>query len=341
MKGRMEFPVFGTIGVLVVADDARLYEARQAVDDVLGRVDQTCSRFRPDSDLERVNAGAGRAVAADPLLLDAVDVALRAARRTGGAVDPTIGQALRVLGYDRDFASLEVGGPPTTVRIVPVAGWRQVMVDRTAGTICVPAGTRLDLGATAKAWAADRAAGAACRRAGCGVLLSLGGDMAVAGPAPAGGWNVQLADWCGEDLDDAGGSDHGRRLGYFGNHGAALAGRRPAGPPHHRPDHLAARRHTVADGHRGRQFLPRRQRCRHRRPGHGRRGAILVGRTPSARPSGGPRRRRHLRGRLARCHGGGGVNAPARRWVDQRGASINGSGRRTALARRSARRASR
>jgi len=204
MKGRMEFPVFGTIGVLVVADDARLYEARQAVDDVLGRVDQTCSRFRPDSDLERVNAGAGRAVAADPLLLDAVDVALRAARRTGGAVDPTIGQTLRVLGYDRDFASLEVGGPPTNVRIVPVAGWRQVMIARTAGTIRVPAGTRLDLGATAKAWAADRAAGAACRRAGCGVLLSLGGDMAVAGPAPAGGWNVQLADWCGEDLDDAG-----------------------------------------------------------------------------------------------------------------------------------------
>lgn len=203
MKGRMEFPVFGTTGVLVVADDARLYEARQAVDDVLGRVDQTCSRFRPDSDLERVNAGAGRAVAADPLLLDAVDVALRAARRTGGAVDPTIGQALRVLGYDRDFASLEVGGPTTTVRIVPVAGWRQVMVDRTAGTVRVPAGTRLDLGATAKAWAADRAAGAACRRAGCGVLLSLGGDMAVAGPAPAGGWNVQLSDWCGEDLDGA------------------------------------------------------------------------------------------------------------------------------------------
>lgn len=204
MMGRMEFPVFGTRGVLVLTDDARLYEARQAVDDVLGWVDRACSRFRPDSDLERVNAGAGGAVAADPLLLDAVDVALRAARRTGGAVDPTVGQALRVLGYDRDFASLEPGRPSATFSVVPVAGWRQVVVDRPAGTIRIPAGTRLDLGATAKASAADRAAAAACRRAGCGVLLSLGGDMAAAGPAPTAGWNVQLADWCGEDLDGSG-----------------------------------------------------------------------------------------------------------------------------------------
>jgi thiamine biosynthesis lipoprotein len=58
----------------------------------------------------------------------------------------------------------------------------------------VPAGVVLDLGATAKAYAADRAAGAAAATAGCGVLVSLGGDVAVAGACPPDGWTVRLAD---------------------------------------------------------------------------------------------------------------------------------------------------
>ena len=126
-------------------------------------------------------------------LLDALDVALDAARWTDGIVDPTIGTALRALGYDRDFATLPAVGPPV-VTLERVPGWQAVVVDRAAGTVTVPAGVRLDLGATAKALAADLAAAEAASRAGCGVLVSLGGDLAIAGGPPEGGWAVLVAD---------------------------------------------------------------------------------------------------------------------------------------------------
>src|SRR5262249_17355067 len=63
------------------------------------------------------------------------------------------------------------------------------------GTVSIPEGIELDLGATAKAWAADRAARRAARSGACGVLLSLGGDVAIAGtPRDDEGWPIGLAD---------------------------------------------------------------------------------------------------------------------------------------------------
>ncbi|MDX6641728.1 MAG: FAD:protein transferase, partial [Solirubrobacteraceae bacterium] len=128
-----------------------------------------------------------------PLLLEAVEVALRAAALTGGAVDPTVGEALVLAGYDRDFA-LGLQEPARPVRARRVRGWRAIAVDRARGRITVPRGVRVDLGATAKALAADRAAAAAARAGGCGALVNLGGDIAVAGEPPSGGWSVRVAD---------------------------------------------------------------------------------------------------------------------------------------------------
>jgi thiamine biosynthesis lipoprotein len=78
-----------------------------------------------------------------------------------------------------------------------VPGWRQVTLDRSTRSLRMPPGTRLDLGATAKAWAADRAAARIAARLRCGVLVSLGGDIAVGGPAPEGGWRVRVQDVTG------------------------------------------------------------------------------------------------------------------------------------------------
>src|SRR6185312_8741238 len=93
-------------------------------------------------------------------------------------------------GYDRDFARIGPGSAARpTVRIVP-ATWRDVVVDTRRRRVTLPPGVRLDLGATAKALAADRTAAAAAEVAGAGVLVSLGGDLAVAGTPPADGWLV-------------------------------------------------------------------------------------------------------------------------------------------------------
>jgi thiamine biosynthesis lipoprotein len=188
------FPALGTTATLVVDGDAGRAAARARLEEVLDTVDRACSRFRSDSELSGVNRAAGRPVPVGPVLLAAVDVALRAARLTDGDVDPTVGTAVRVLGYDRDFASVAAEGGPLTCRIERAAGWRHVRVDRDAGTMQVPAGVELDLGATAKAYAADWAASTIADATGAGVLVALGGDVAVAGPAPRAGWPVRVTD---------------------------------------------------------------------------------------------------------------------------------------------------
>jgi thiamine biosynthesis lipoprotein len=196
MIGRADFRALGTGAVVLATDAARLDAARAAVADEVAAVDRACSRFRVDSELERVNAADGRPTKVGPVLIEAVEVALRAACLTDGDVDPTVGEALRVLGYDRDFGTVPAQGRPL-VRVAAVPGWRLVKVDRDRHVVQVPAGVRLDLGATAKALAADRAAKRAAADAGCGVLVSLGGDVAVAGEPPSGGWAVKVADWHG------------------------------------------------------------------------------------------------------------------------------------------------
>jgi thiamine biosynthesis lipoprotein len=175
-------------------DSETLVAARRAVEAEVAAIDAAASRFREDSELIRVNQAAGRPVTVSPLLVEAIEVALRAARLTAGLVDPTVGNVLRLLGYDRDFASVDPDGPGLTFEARAVPGWNLVAVDRHASTIRVPAGVELDLGSTAKALSADRAARAAADASGTSVLVSLGGDVAVAGAPPSGGWSVRVTD---------------------------------------------------------------------------------------------------------------------------------------------------
>lgn len=192
--GQASFPALGTGAVVLATAPGSLEIVRQAVAAEVDAIDRACSRFRSDSELERVNRAGGAAVAVGGGLLEALDAALRAARLSDGDVDPTVGEAVRVLGYDRDFAAVPPNGRPL-VRVATVPGWRRVRIDRARGLVQVPAGVLLDLGATAKALAADHAAARAAAAAGCGVLVSLGGDLATAGEPPPGGWPVRVADW--------------------------------------------------------------------------------------------------------------------------------------------------
>jgi thiamine biosynthesis lipoprotein len=182
----------GTTAVVMTDRVAALPAARAAVVRELDAIDRACSRFRPDSEISRVNAAQGRRTAVSPLLVEAVLTALRAARLTEGDVDPTIGGALVLAGYDRDFDAIRTSARP--LKAVRAPGWRVVEVDPEAGTLRVPAGVVLDLGASAKALAADRGARQAAQATGCGVLVNLGGDLACAGPAPDGGWRVRVTD---------------------------------------------------------------------------------------------------------------------------------------------------
>ncbi len=204
-----EWPLWSTTARLVVLDPGRLDEAYQLITGILADVDRAASRFREDSELSRANRDAGRPRQVSPLLADLVLAGLGAAARTGGDVDPTLGTALAAVGYDRDVSLLArtdaTGGTAagesvtrTAPRIVVQrrASWRDVRLDRL--TLTVPEGIGLDLGATAKARAADLCAAAVSTKLGTGALVSLGGDIATAGPAPDGGWRILVSDGTGQ-----------------------------------------------------------------------------------------------------------------------------------------------
>jgi FAD:protein FMN transferase len=201
---RVLFRALGTTAVVATADDALAGDACAAVERELAAIDRACSRFRPDSELARVNSARGERVAVGPLLLEALRVALAAARASDGLVDPTVGGALRAAGYDTTFRVVAARDSETfRARFVPVPGWQTVELDEQAATVRVPTGVELDLGATAKALACDRAATAAAAAAGS-VLVALGGDIAVAGDSPDGGWPVRISDDHAAPLDSRG-----------------------------------------------------------------------------------------------------------------------------------------
>ena len=192
----------GCLVHLTVTEPGALDAARTLLEADLAALDAACSRFRPDSELAQLDQADGRTVPVSPLLAEAVAVALRAAELTGGDVDPTVGEAIVAAGYDRDFTLIPADGPAVNLAVRAVPGWHQVRLDVGSRTLTMPAGVRLDLGATAKAWTADRSAARIAGTLDTGVLVGLGGDISVAGPAPDGGWRIRVQDVTGHPDED-------------------------------------------------------------------------------------------------------------------------------------------
>jgi len=189
----------GTSANLLVTDPSSTDRACAILRAELDAIDRACSRFRPDSELWQLNHARGRAMRVSALLAEAVAVALAAAKVTDGDVDPTCGRSLVQLGYDRDFAAARQDTSPLSQPAVPAAGWQAVELDRDRREIKIPAEVMLDLGATAKALAADRAARRIAAALNCGVLVNLGGDISIAGEPPDHGWLVGIVDNRGFD----------------------------------------------------------------------------------------------------------------------------------------------
>jgi len=185
-------PALGTTAQAVVEAGAPLELSLERLDQLLDQADRAANRFRPDSEIARLNADPGLRHEVSPRLATLLRSALDWARRSHGLVDPTVGGALVAAGYGADFATLakvQLGPPPTAA---PVPGWWRVSL---AGTwLTRPVGVFLDLGATAKAQLADEAAAGIFEVVAGPALVSLGGDIATAGPVPPGGWVVRISD---------------------------------------------------------------------------------------------------------------------------------------------------
>lgn len=161
---------------------------------VMDEVSLSASRFRPDSDLARINAAAGRFVRVSPLTIDLIDIACDVARSTQGCVDPMVGADLVAAGYDADIEVVRKRAAAPACRPSRIRStWTSIRIDRTLSRVGIPAGTLLDLGASAKAWAAEEAAARAAKVTGAPVLVGIGGDLAMA-REPVDGWRVDVAE---------------------------------------------------------------------------------------------------------------------------------------------------
>ncbi|MGH3155419.1 MAG: FAD:protein FMN transferase, partial [Streptosporangiaceae bacterium] len=197
----------------VVTSAAALESGRAILATELTAMDATCSS-RPGSELTELPAlaraeGAGHPVPVSSLLADAIAAALRTAQLTGGDVAPTVREGLENGDGAWDGAGAGTGGWPDPGPggfLRPVAGWEQIRLDRAARRLWLPPGLRLDLSATVTAWAVDRCAGRLAAELGCGVLVGLGGNIAVAGVSPPGGWRIRIQDAHRTDTGSATGS---------------------------------------------------------------------------------------------------------------------------------------
>jgi thiamine biosynthesis lipoprotein len=192
--------------------------------------ERALSRFDPESDLSRLNGARGEWVIADLRLVDALTASEWARSETGGLYDPTILPALAAAGYDRSFELL------SEREATPLRDWHggaRIEVDPAGARARIEPGAAVDLGGIGKGFSATRALHAmrAAWPEATGVLVDLGGDIALWGVPPEGGtWRIDIADprtpegIAGTlELDAGGVATSGRDTRRFG----------PAGRLHH------------------------------------------------------------------------------------------------------------
>ncbi len=201
------FRAMGTSAEVLVlaAEPERL--ADWVVDEVT-RLEGCWTRFRPESELSRVNAVAGTGpVSVSPTLLLAFSAAAEMHELTGGRFDPTILPALEALGYDRTFTEIDrparrpgpvapSSGRRSSERRSPGFRFGDVGIDPVRLTVTLPPGAAVDLGGIGKGLAADLVVDEVRARGAESVCLSLGGDIAVRGPGPGADacWPITVRD---------------------------------------------------------------------------------------------------------------------------------------------------
>lgn len=171
---RWEFDLWTTQGTILTLGTAITDETKSLVRDELNLIELTCSRFREDSEVCRLESKIGKNVLVSTRLLLMLRRAKYAHELTCGTVDVVLPRA----------SSAEVTAPT----------WLRPGFDDAVGTYTPSVGTCLDFGSIGKAYAADVIAPLIENQLGSGVLVNFGGDISIAGSVPAGGWNVAIED---------------------------------------------------------------------------------------------------------------------------------------------------
>ena len=189
-RERHSFPAMGTSATVCVVDGGAGSAADAA--ELVARCERRWSRFLPDSELSRLNAGAGGWVRLEAETYALVALAVEAWQATAGRFDPTVLRPLVAAGYDRSFPDVRpgAGGDP-----LPAPGCAGIELDPWLAAVRLPEGVQLDLGGIAKGHTADLVVDHLLAGGAAGALVDLGGDLRVEGTAPApDGWTIAVED---------------------------------------------------------------------------------------------------------------------------------------------------
>ena len=186
--------------VVVVAPAAASGELLDLAVERVALLEACWSRFRPTSELNRLNSRAGQgpiAVSEDLYLL--LDRMTRAWILSGGLFDPTVLQSMTALGYDADYATVvarsALGVVDDALGVTAAPGMAGVVLDAVASTVDLPHRVGVDPGAIGKGLAADVIVDELMSAGADGVLVNLGGDLAFAGVTGDGtGWTIGIED---------------------------------------------------------------------------------------------------------------------------------------------------
>ena len=187
--------------ISVISTDATRGRAAAAAESMFAAIESRFSRFRPSSELCRLNALAGTTIEVSAEMLDLLLLAQHYCRITGGVFEPAVLPSLRAAGYDRSFEA--IADMPTAVAPPPSAprgSILDVVLDAAAMTACLPEGVQIDVGGIGKGYAVDRAR--ELFEPGAGLVIDAGGDIYAGGDsADCRGWWVAVAGPGDEDAD--------------------------------------------------------------------------------------------------------------------------------------------
>src|SRR3972149_3192445 len=183
--------LMGTVvEVIVIADNESV--ARKSIAEAFSameRVDRLMSNFKEDSDISRINKGAGsKAVAVDSDVVEVIKKSIYYSEISDGAFDITIGGVEELYKFEDKGRMPEKGKFKNSVSLV---GYKNIIINGNTVRL-IKKGMKLDLGGIAAGYAVDKGIDAIKKWGINNALINAGGDIRVTGESENGKWKIGI-----------------------------------------------------------------------------------------------------------------------------------------------------
>ena len=173
---------------LETGDEALARQIGIAAERETQRIEQKFSRYRADSVVGKINAGAHGGLVVDEETASLLDCSQQCYEASEGMFDITSGVLRRAWRFD---GSDNIPAAKSVDALLPLVGWSKVTWRRPE--IVLPGGMEIDLGGIGKEYAVDRVLAVVRTISRIPTLVNFGGDIAVSGPrADETAWNVAI-----------------------------------------------------------------------------------------------------------------------------------------------------